>query len=265
MSTSIMYYVLQILLHRPFVSEGHLQSALPTVALDSFSSCVAAADSIAQFLDSFNRAHTFKKLPYFLFYASYVSATIHVRIAAQKQFESNAYAYLRTCFLVFDMNGEGKNAATKAKAVIQQLMDRMGVSLPSEGPLRPASANVPQDTTPQPKKAIQKSDWERGTQGDQGLDASVGLSQLQEWDVGDLDFDAVLQSFDQTSKGNGTDTNSENLTLGGAQQSYEGSNGLLDMPGEINNMPPTIGDAFDQGFSNDVLFGFDIPDSEGSW
>lgn len=265
MSISIMYYVLQILLHRPFVSEGHLQSALPTVALDSFSSCVAAADSIAQYLDSFNRAHTFKKLPYFLFYASYVSATIHVRIAAQKQFESNAYAYLRSCFLVFDMNGEGKNAATKAKAVIQQLMDRMGVSLPSEPPLRPAPAIVPQDTTPQPRKTTQKGDRDIGIQGDQGLDASLGLSQLQEWDVGDLDFDAVLQSFDQTSKANGADTNFENVTSAGAQQSYENSNGLADMPGEINNVSNTIGDAFDQGFSNDVLFGFDIPDSGGSW
>ena len=137
-----MYYVLQILLHRPFVSEGHLQSALPSVALDSFSSCVAAADNIAQYLDSFNRAHTFKKLPYFLFYASYVSATIHVRIAAQRQLESNAYVYLRTCFLVFDVNAEGNNAAAKAKMVIQQLMDRMGVSLPSEEPLQSTSAQV---------------------------------------------------------------------------------------------------------------------------
>ena len=117
--TSIMYYVLQILLHRPFVSEGHLQSALPTVALESFSSCVGAADSIAQYLDSYNRAHTFKKLPYFLFYASYVSATIHVRIAAQKQLETNAYAYLRTCFQIFDSDMEGNSAAARAKAVTQ--------------------------------------------------------------------------------------------------------------------------------------------------
>lgn len=257
-TVAIMYYVLQILLHRPFVSEGHLQSALPTVALDSFSSCVAAADNIAQYLDSFNRAHTFKNLPYFLLYASYVSGTIHVRIAAQKQLETNAYAYLRTCFLVFDMNGEGNNAATKAKAVIQKLMDRMGVSLPNEGHLLPASARVPRDPTPRPKIATQKSDRDKGMQGEQGLDASFGASQLQEWDVGDLDFEAVLQSFDQTSKANGADTNSQNLTLAGAQQSYEGSNGFLDTSN-------TTGDAFDQGFSNDVLFGFDIPDSGDPW
>lgn len=258
-----MYYVLQILLHRPFVSEGHLQSALPTIALDSFSSCVAAADSIAQYIDSFNRAHTFKKVPYFLLYASYVSATIHVRIAAQKQLETNAYAYLRTCFLVFDMNGDGNTVATKAKAVIRQLMDRMGVSLPSEGPFQSASANVQQDLAPRSKNSTQKSNPDKdmqGVQGDQILDA--GESQLQEWDFGDLDFDAVLQSFDQPLNANGAEPRPQTGTVTRPQQPEENLYDSLDMPGEIRNMSNTTDDAFNQGFGNDVLFGFDLPDPE---
>lgn len=255
-----MYYVLQILLHRPFVSEGHLQAALPTVALDSFSSCVAAADSIAQYLDSFNRAHTFKKVPYFLFYASYVSATIHVRIAAQKQLETNAYAYLRTCFLVFDVNGEDNAAAVKAKAVIQQLMNRMGVSLPSQAPLQSAFPHAQQDPTPQAEIAAQKSDRQSSLHVNQALNDNFGASQLQEWEFGDLDFDAVLQSFDQPSKANGADPQPQSVTTTGLHQPEESLDNPLDTPGEIYNMPDTMDDIFDQGFSNDVLFGFDIPE-----
>ncbi len=258
-----MYYVLQILLHRPFVSEGHLQSALPTVALDSFSTCVAAADSIAQYLESFNRAHTFKKVPYFLFYASYVSATIHVRIAAQKQLETNAYAYLRTCFLVFDMNGEENTAAAKAKAVIQQLMDRLGVSLPSEEPFQPASAHIQQDA-PQSDGATQNSNPDIITQGDLGLDANFGADQLQDWDFSDLDFDAVLQSFDQSLKANGAEPRPEITTNTGLQQPGVNSNGPFDMAGEVHSMSNTADNDFDQDFGNDVLFGFDLPDAEDS-
>lgn len=255
-----MYYVLQILLHRPFVSEGHLQCALPTVALDSFSSCVAAADSIAQYLDSFNRAHTFKKAPYFLFYASYVSATIHVRIAAQKQLETNAYAYLRTCFLVFDVNGDSNNAAAKAKAVIQQLMNRMGVSLPNEEPLQSTSADVQQDPAPRSQNPTPRSTTDTPVQGYQGLDANVGASQLQEWDFGDLDFDAVLQSFDQHPKANSADHRNQPATSTDTQNSEETFNGPLGLSGELNSMSNPVDDAFDHNISNDVLFGFEYAD-----
>ena len=252
-----MYYVLQILLHRPFVSEGHLQSALSTAALDSFSSCVAAADSIAQYLDSFNRAHTFKIPPYFLFYASYVSATIHVRIAAQKQLETNAYGYLRTCFLVFDTTREDNAAATNAKAVVQRLMDRMGVVLPGEGPLQSASANVQPNSTPRPKSATQEANRDSDLRGDQILDPDIETSQLQGWDLSDLDFDAVLQSFDQSLKANESGSNLQRTTI--AQQPDEIANGPLDMPGETN-MFNTVGSSFDPGFGNDVLFGFEFSD-----
>ena len=249
-----MYYVLQILLHRPFVSEGHLQSALSTVALDSFSSCVAAADSIAQYLDSFNRAHTFNKPPYLLFYASYVSATIHVRIAAQKQLETNAYAYLRTCFLVFDMNREETAAAAKAKRVIQQLMTRMGVILPEEGPLQSASADAQQNVIPGSENATKTSNRNDDLQDDQLLDADLGTSQLPDWDFGDLDFDAVLQSFDQNPRSNDSGSELQPTTI--AQQSGEINNGPLDMLGE-SNISNAIGDASTQSFGNDILFGFD--------
>ncbi len=252
-----MYYVLQILLHRPFVSEGHLQSALPTVALESFSSCVGAADSIAQYLDSYDRAHTFKKLPYVLFYASYVSATIHVRIAAQKQLETNAYAYLRTCFQIFDQNMEGNSATTRAKAVIQQLMSRMGVSLPSEGPLQSASIDARNDPVSHLTKTTPTAYQDRAWQGDQELDADLGTSQPQDWDFGDLDFDAVLSSFNHLPKASDSSHNSQSAMTSGSQQPSVAFSGPSGMPGE-SNMSNTAGESFDQEFENDLLFGFNF-------
>ena len=223
---------------------------------------MAAADSIAQYLDSFNRAHTFNKPPYFLFYASYVSATIHVRIAAQKQLETNAYAYLRTCFLVFDMNAEETAAAAKAKRVIQQLMNRMGVILPEEGPLQSASADAQQNVILGSENATKTSNRNDDLQDDQLLDADLGTSQLPDWDFGDLDFDAVLQSFDQNPRANDSGSELQPTTI--AQQSGEINNGPLDMLGE-SNISNAIGDASNQSFGNDILFGFDTPDPGDSY
>lgn len=118
----MMYHVLQILLHRPFLSYGHLHKRLPNMALDSFSTCASAAESIAMYLDSYKRTHTFRSVPYPLLYTAFVSATIHVRIAAQKQLETNAIVHLITSLRVFDANLEGRPSAQKARFRIEQLM-----------------------------------------------------------------------------------------------------------------------------------------------
>ena len=45
------------------------------------------------------------------------------------------------------------------------------------------------------------------------------------------------------------------------QHTEEISSGLPNMSGELNSMPDPMNDAFDQDFSNDVLFSLDFPDS----
>ena len=189
-----------------------------------------------------------------------MSATIHVRIAAQKQLETNAYAYLQTCFLVFDVNRGDNNAVAKAKVVIQQLMDRMGVSLPGEEPLQPTSAYVQQDPTARSGNSTPKNNKGTPVQGDQHLDASPGASQLQEWDFGDLDFDAVLQSFEKPPKANSADHRNQPATSTDFQHAEEIFNGPFDKSGEINRESHPMYNAFGQDFNNDVLFGFDYPD-----
>ena len=186
---SIIYYLLQILVHRPFVSLGHLYNTLPSVVLESFSTCAAAADNIALYIESYERVHTFSKAPFPLFYATYISATIHVRVAGQKQVETNAYTHLRTCLRVFEVNIKEHPEARLAIAIIRKLMDLIGVEAPNDGVL---SADQPA-----PQRQSIRSENTRGlgaspqdsiqnTQHDDGL----------QWNVGELDFDEILQTFD---------------------------------------------------------------------
>ncbi|KAL8722083.1 MAG: hypothetical protein Q9225_001370 [Loekoesia sp. 1 TL-2023] len=193
------YYTLHILLHRPFLSYGHLCHQLPNLGLESFSTCASAAEKIAAYLDSYRRVHTFQRAPYALLYAAYVSATIHVRIAAQKQLETNAIAHLITCLQVFDENKKERSSAQKAKSIIEGLMARMGVGIAPAG--LPARVDVESqqqassttrgnwaeskdDQLPQQEQATPRIDSE----------SSTDLA----WNINDLDFDAILQSFNMT-------------------------------------------------------------------
>lgn len=124
-----MYNVLLILLHRPFVSDGHLHSTSPSIAIKSFVICATAATKIVQLLRTYDRAFSIRKAPYLISYATYVCATIHVRIAAQRGPGSEAHACLQTCLAVFNENMETNWAVRRAKAVIVNLMKRMGVTL----------------------------------------------------------------------------------------------------------------------------------------
>ena len=101
---SAMYNVLLILLHRPFVSEGHLHSMSPSVASNSFSVCAQAATRTIQLLRIYEKTFSIRHAPYLIAYATYVASTIHVRIAAQLGPGSEAYNSLRTCCSVFAKN-----------------------------------------------------------------------------------------------------------------------------------------------------------------
>ncbi|KAL4886093.1 fungal-specific transcription factor domain-containing protein [Aspergillus karnatakaensis] len=85
------------LLHRPFVSDGHLRVANQSRAGESFAVCAAAASSTDALLQQYTDKLCAKSAPYALSYAVYVSATIHLRIAAQRQPGSEAHNSLRKC------------------------------------------------------------------------------------------------------------------------------------------------------------------------
>lgn len=122
-----MYYVLVILLHRPFVADGHLYNTFRSISVDSVIKCSAAASSICTLLRAYHRAFSVRRAPYLISYATYVAATIHCRIAAKNGKGSTAYLNLMTCLSVFKENQETNSAVQKAAVIIHRLMSKYGV------------------------------------------------------------------------------------------------------------------------------------------
>ncbi|KAI9902252.1 hypothetical protein N3K66_004069 [Trichothecium roseum] len=70
LSLTAMYNSLIILLHRPFVSDGHLQSASETTARAAFAKCAAAASEINRLLHIYRQNFCLGTVPYFVSYAT---------------------------------------------------------------------------------------------------------------------------------------------------------------------------------------------------
>lgn len=124
-----MYNVLLVLLHRPFVSDGHLFHHARSLSVNSLLTCVSAATNIASLLKAYHRAFSIQRAPYLISYATYVAATVHVRIAAQRTPRSSAHRNLAICLEVFSLN-EGTNwAARRAKSIVLGLMQKLEVDV----------------------------------------------------------------------------------------------------------------------------------------
>ncbi|KAL4867583.1 hypothetical protein BDV12DRAFT_186631 [Aspergillus spectabilis] len=128
-SLHAMHNVLVILLHRPFVADGHLYSTSRAISVDSFKKCASAASNISILLRAYHRAFSIRRAPYLISYATYVAATILTRIAARRRNDSTAHANLATCLAVFKENQETNSAVRKASMIIYNLMKKLGVTI----------------------------------------------------------------------------------------------------------------------------------------
>lgn len=122
-----MYDSLIILLHRPFVSEGHLQSSSSFTAQEAFSHCVTAAFEVHGMLQLYRQHFCVKTVPYFMSYATYVSATIHARLASLKGMDSLAGQCLRTCLDVLAQQQTKCHAPRRTLRILKQLLMRLGL------------------------------------------------------------------------------------------------------------------------------------------
>ncbi|PLN76252.1 fungal-specific transcription factor domain-domain-containing protein [Aspergillus taichungensis] len=77
------YQSLTILLHRPFISDGHLR-ATTSVPLRSWEQCTLAAGRISAVARCYKQAYGLTRAPYIMAYYIYVACTIHVRNAASE-------------------------------------------------------------------------------------------------------------------------------------------------------------------------------------
>ena len=121
------YHVLVIQLHHPLLARGHNLPTPPADAAESFAVCAAAATEIVHLLVAYDRTFSIRKAPYLIAYATYVSATIHVRIAARQLPTTDSSPCLRTCLDFLNQNRETNPGVDNAKASLRGLMSRMGV------------------------------------------------------------------------------------------------------------------------------------------
>ncbi|KAJ4336040.1 hypothetical protein N0V95_008724 [Ascochyta clinopodiicola] len=131
LSLHAMYHVLMILLHHPFVADGHLYSTSRSISVNSLMCCATAANDIVHLLRVFDKAFSVRRAPYLISYATYVAATIHARIAAKRGPGSDAHSSLAACLAVFQENQETNPAVRRANALVQNLMKRLGVRMHS--------------------------------------------------------------------------------------------------------------------------------------
>ncbi|KAF5252578.1 hypothetical protein FANTH_2472 [Fusarium anthophilum] len=167
LSLHAMYHVLVILLHRPFVADGHLYNTFRSISVDSVIKCSAAAASICSLLRAYHRAFSVRRAPYLISYATYVAATIHCRIAAKNGKGSAAYVNLMTCLAVFKENQETNSAVQKAAVIIHRLMSKYGVvvdDLPDDA-LEAEPAAKSRDQQPQQQQQQQRVQAQIGYEG----------------------------------------------------------------------------------------------------
>ena len=133
-------------------------------------------------------------------YATYVAATIHVRIAAARGAASEAHGLLRTCLQVFDQNSGTNYAVRKASIVIGSLMKKMGVTVDEVDVMTGASSNSTENQDLGQSATLRHYANPLGQTDDARGEAAAsdnGLYNSGATFGPDQDLDAILQNFMQ--------------------------------------------------------------------
>ncbi|EEP77000.1 conserved hypothetical protein [Uncinocarpus reesii 1704] len=131
MILNALYYSLVILLHRPFISDGHLRSAVPPAS--SWKRCSTAARNITSIVLGYQSTYTLRGAPYLLSYAVYVACTIHVRNAAatERQHPGENSSLLSASLHSLDELSLPNVGVSKPASIIRKIMAANGLQLVS--------------------------------------------------------------------------------------------------------------------------------------
>jgi len=155
------------------------------MSVDSFMVCASAASNIISILEAYDGVFSIRRAPYLISYATYVAATIHVRIAAQKGPGSEAQRNLEFCLAVFQDNQETNSAVRRANMIVQNLMKTLGVIRSGD------SANI---LNPRDSIGTIRNDKPAGNMSAEKV-AMTGVSDQQNVQVIDT-MDPSLDSFE---------------------------------------------------------------------
>ena len=261
-----MYNSLVILLNRPFVSDGHLQCTSQTIATTAFAACVTAAQEINKILLLYRGHFCMKRPPYFISYATYVSATIHARIAAQQRPGSEAHRRLQNCLFALAEQQVGCHGPRRMLRIVKSLLRYLGVRVEEVPEVSGASCSGggrPEDQIRVEVSAAPGPDWV-SEQPAVGVDPAFT----------ELHMDKIMRSFDfrtghllSPPHSQGTGSASEHIHTPAWRMGPE----ITEPPVAMDNLAPYAGDGFEfalqdqELFSLDPLFGFDgllFPDND---
>ncbi|KAL2862458.1 PrpF protein-domain-containing protein [Aspergillus lucknowensis] len=253
-SLHAMFNVLVILLHRPFVADGHLYSTSRTISVDCFKKCASAAANISSLLRGYHRAFSIRRAPYLISYATYVAATILTRIAARRRNDSMAHANLATCLAVFEENQETNSAVRKAAMIIHNLMKKLGVvidnlSIDALGPglqgrssdqeqphHAPVDGNIIYLTNSQNAAGNTNATGAATEPANITSPTQVVYSPDSDW----VDIDGIIQSFLQENGGRGTrlaESDIEGISSHIPRTPLIPLQGVAHLPGDMDNAP----------------------------
>ena len=121
------FHSLIILLHRPFISDGHLR--LITAPEVSWKRCTSAAKGITSIVLAYRTAYTLQAAPYILSYALYVACTIHVRnAAAERNRTRDKSSMLSSSLQCLDELCKANPGVKRPVSIIRRLMATNGLS-----------------------------------------------------------------------------------------------------------------------------------------
>lgn len=244
-----MYHALAILLHRPFVSEGHLQSIVGSSATAAFKLCGDAAYGIDAVLRSYGHHFDFSGCPYFLSYATYASGTIHARIAAQSATGSKAHVALWNCLDVLEQQQAVCHAPRASMKILMGLVKTLNVDTGRHYRVKQSrSEGLGGEGTSSELS-------ERYTGPDADNDTPIDLD--VDFDPTHLDIDAVIQSFDPAPRGSAAQNQAADSDHGAGPRPRGRSNGERDMS--------DTWETFGYELLNDPLFGIDALLSDDAW
>ncbi|KAJ5184747.1 Mediator complex subunit Med10 [Penicillium cf. griseofulvum] len=187
-----LFNVLIILVHRPLII-GHDGVINSTTAHESVNACTSAANQIVQILHDYSQHFSLSSAPYMLSYATYISATIHARIVAQKGSNSTVFQSLNYCRNILSEHTRLYSAAEKAKENLDKLISHLGIST-ADDTQRTGSPWSPGNTVPSEHMVMDESINVAGERGvaDRALEFGSSLISLE---LSDLDLEAIAQGF----------------------------------------------------------------------
>lgn len=181
---------LEILLCRPFVSEGHLRVYSEITARSAFMRCVAAATDIDCLLRLYKAHFCFRTCPPFISYATYASGTIHARMAAQQPAASQCSRMLRHCLEVLAEQQEECHAPRQFLKMLLLLAKRLGVDVGTG--IKASKSRTDYDNDPH----VFESEVGPESQSEHSMTHdSLRSTGSRDMDLQDLDWDAITGSF----------------------------------------------------------------------